>query len=159
MSSEFTAFERPIKLRLQPSKWIIIAIVLIHLGALSSLYFADIHSHILLALCLLVLLSLFNCYYRFIYLQGISPATGRYADLLLNDKDEWFISNKDRGMSLVTLSSESYVHSALVVLNFKQGRAKRSVILTADTVPADTFRRLRVRLRFTLAEQHSGRVR
>ena len=52
---------------------------------------------------------------------------------------------------LAELLGNSFVSSWLVVLNFK-GEGKRfTVILPADSLDSDTFRRLRVRLRVTFS--------
>jgi hypothetical protein len=100
---------------------------------------------------LIVLLSLVYWYYKMIYLLKINPT-----ELLLNDKDEWYIIDKIRGekegeMVPLVLLPESYVHTQLIVLMFKQGSRKNAVILTPDNISRTICRRLRVRLRFTLS--------
>jgi len=86
-----------------------------------------------------------------IYLAKRNPT-----ELLLNDKDEWYIIDGIRGekqaeMVRLVLLPESFVHTHLIVLMFRQGRCRRAVILTPDNISRTTCRRLRVRLRFTLS--------
>ncbi len=157
MTSESTSFEHPIRVSLRPSNYVIAAIILIHLGALLCIHLARMPAQLILLLCFIILLSFARCYFSFIYQAGILRSGCVPAELLLNAQDEWFLTDVSGAMNLVTLLPESYVHHLLVVLNFQQGSHKRSVILTADTVPADTFRRLRVRLKFTLVGSGSGR--
>ena len=99
---------------------------------------------------MIVLFSLAYCHYEMIYKLTKNPV-----ELLLNDKDEWFIINemrneKESEMTPAMLLPESFVHARLIVLMFKQGRRRRAVILTPDNISEAICRRLRVRLRFAL---------
>ncbi len=102
-------------------------------------------------MCIIVLLSLVYWHYKMIYLLKTNPT-----ELLLNDKDEWYIIDKNRDrkegeMVLLVLLPESYVHTQLIVLMFRQGRRRSAVILTPDNISRTICRRLRVRLRFKLS--------
>jgi hypothetical protein len=102
-------------------------------------------------MCLVVLLSLVYWHYKMVYLLKTNPT-----ELLLNDKDEWYIINKIQSgkegeIVPLVLLPEPYVHTQLIVLMFRQGRHKRAVILTSDNISRTMCRRLRVRLRFTLS--------
>jgi len=146
MSSDTTGFERLIRLSLEPSKWVIAVIYLIHIGALVCTYFSSIPLFLIQMTWFTISISLVYWHFTTIFQPKKYPA-----DLLLNDKDEWYIIDKKDGSCPVTLLPESFVHTHLLILIFKQGRRNRVVILTTDNTHAETFRRLRVRLRFTLS--------
>ncbi len=151
MTSDKSNFELPIRFPLAPSKWLVAMVYISHPGAMACIYFSNIPVLLSQAMCLIVLLSLVYWYYKMIYLLRTNPA-----ELLLNDKDEWYIIDKIRGekegeMVPLVLLPESYVHTQLIILMFKQGRSSRAVILTPDNISRTICRRLRVRLRFTLS--------
>ncbi len=150
MTSDRSNFELPIRFPLVPSRWLIAVLYLSHLGALVCIYISNISPLLLQVMFLIVLLSLVYWHYKMIYLLK-----SNHTELLLNDKDEWYVIGGIRGevegqMIPVELLPESYVHTHLIVLMFRQGRCKRAVILTPDNISRTTCRRLRVRLRFTL---------
>lgn len=151
MTSDTSNFELPIRFPLIPSKWLIAVVYFSHLGALACIYFSNISPLLLQTMCLIVLLSLAYWHYKTIYLPKRNPT-----ELLLNNKDEWYIihdiwGEKGAEMVRLVLLPESFVHTHLIVLMFRQGRCKRAVILTPDNISRTTCRRLRVRLRFTLS--------
>jgi len=150
MTVDKSNFELPIRIPLTPSKWLIAVIYFSHLGALASIYFSSISLLQLQIMYLIVLFSLAYWHYKMIYLLQRDST-----ELLLNDKDEWYIIDHRRGetegeMVPIELLPESFVHTHLIVLMFSQGRCKRAVILTPDNISRTICRRLRVRLRFTL---------
>ncbi|RKZ47448.1 MAG: hypothetical protein DRQ60_07430 [Gammaproteobacteria bacterium] len=151
MISDKSNFELPIRFPLAPSKWMIAVIYLSHPGALACIYFSNIPVLLSQAMYLIILLSLVYWHYKMIYLLKTNPT-----ELLLNDKDEWYIIDKIRGekegeMVPLVLLPESYVHTQLIVLVFRQGSHKNAVILTPDNISRTICRRLRVRLKFTLS--------
>jgi len=154
MTSDKSNFELPIRFPLTPSKWLIAVVYFSHIGALACIYFSNISLLLLRATCLIVFFSLAYWHYKMIYLPKRNPT-----ELLLNDKDEWYIideiqGEKEGNMVPVVLLPESFVHTHLIVLMFRQGRHKSSVVLTPDNICKTTYRRLRVRLRFTLSGGH-----
>lgn len=151
MTTDTSNFELPIRFPLAPSKWLVAVLYLSHLGALVCIYFSNTSLLLLQTMCLIVLLSLAYGHYKMIYLLK-----NNFTELLLNDKDEWYIIGEiwgEKGGEMVpaVLLPESFVHTHLIVLMFKQGRRKRVVILTPDNISRTICRRLRVRLRFTLS--------
>ena len=154
MTSDKSNFELPIRIPLTPSKWLIAVIYFSHLGVLACIYFSNISLLQLQVMYMIVLFSLAYWHYKMIYLLQRNST-----ELLLNDKDEWYIINDRRDetegeMVPIELLSESFVHTHLIVLMFRQGRCKKAVILTPDNISMTTCRRLRVRLRFTLSGGH-----
>ena len=146
MALDNTNFERPIRLSLESSKWVIAIIYSSHIGALVCIYFSNIPLFLMQMAWFIILISLVYWHVTYIFQPKKYPA-----ELLLNDKDEWYIIDDKAGKCPVTLLPESFVHTHLLVLNFKQGKRKRVVILTTDNTCTEMFRRLSVRLRFTLS--------
>jgi len=151
MTTDTSNFELPIRFPLMPSKWLIAVVYLSHLGALPCIYFSNISLLLLQTMCLVVMLSLAYCHYKMIYLLKKYPT-----ELLLNNKDEWYIIDEVQGekegeMVPIVLLPESYAHTHLIVLMFRQDSRKKVVILTPDNISKTLCRRLRVRLRFTLS--------
>jgi membrane-bound toxin of toxin-antitoxin system len=155
MTSTLSNFELPIRFPLTPSRWLIAVIYLSHSGALACIYLSNIPAFPLQLVSIIVLISLAYCHYEMIYKLKKNPV-----ELLLNDKDEWYIidemrDEKEGEMMPAVLLPESFVHARLIVLMFKEGKRKRAVILTPDNISEAICRRLRVRLRFALyAEEH-----
>ena len=146
MTADTSAFEHPIRFSLQTSKWVIALMYSSHIGALVCTYLSNISLLLMQMIFLMILISLVYWHYRYIYQLVQTPV-----ELLLNDKDEWYISDGQGEMVPVRLLPESFVHRHLLVLMFRQGRRNRRVILTFDNLPRKTFRRLSVRLRFALS--------
>ncbi len=146
MASDKSNFERPIRLPLEPSKWVIAVIYSSHIGALVCIYFSNILLFLMQMAWFVILISLVYWHVTIIFRPKKCPV-----ELLLNDKDEWYIIDNKAGIHPVALLPESFVHTHLLVLTFKQGKRKRVVILTTDNTRPETFRRLSVRLRFTLS--------
>ena len=151
MITDTSNFELPIRFQLTPSKWLAALIYINHSGALICISFSNVSIPLLQTMCLIVLFSLAYWHYKMIYMLQVN-----HIELLLNDKDEWYIineiqNNEEGEMIPVALLPESFVHTHLIVLVFRQSKGKRTVILTPDNISQTICRRLRVRLRFTLS--------
>jgi uncharacterized membrane protein len=143
-------FELPIRFLIKPSKWVIVVIYLTHSGALICTTLSNIPMITMLMACSVILLSLIVGHYSYIYRLKEVPA-----ELLLDELDEWYITETGDELTPVVLLPEPFVHTHLIVLRFKQGKGNRRVILTADNLSKNLFRRLSVRLRFPLtAPEH-----
>lgn len=150
MTSESSNFELPIRFQLTPSKRFIAVLYLSHSGALAGIYFSNISVILSQLMCLIAILSLVYSHYKMFYLLK-----KKSTELILNSRDEWYICEEGGELIPVDLLPDSYVHTHLVVLMFRQGSHKRIVILTSDNISKTTCRRLRVRLRFTLSDTGS----
>lgn len=138
------AFELPIRITIYPSRWLSIALVFSHGGALLILIIVSLTLWIKLLFILAVALSFFYSFLKHIWQKSSSSII----ELMLNEHDEWLLTRRDGQVLEPCLRSGAYVHPLLIVLPFRQGRKFPTVILTPDTVDKDTLRRLRVRLRF-----------
>lgn len=146
MTQDKSGFELPIRFYLHTSKWVIALMYSSHLGALACIFHSNIPVLLIQISCFMILSSLAYLYNSYIYRLKQTPV-----ELLLNDKDEWYISDRADEMISARLLPESFVHTHLIVLMFKQEKRNRFVILTSDNLSKKIFRRLIVRLRFTLS--------
>jgi toxin CptA len=96
----------------------------------------------------LVIGTLFSLIYSYrAHLLYRGKRTIRSAEM--NGQNEWLITQTDGVEIAAELQPSSYIHPLLSLLNFRseQGR-ERSLILLPDGIDGDTFRRLRVRLKW-----------
>lgn len=138
-------FELPIRFLIKPSRWVIAVIYLAHFGALVCTTLSNIPMIAMLMACSVILLSLIVGHYRYIYRLKEVPT-----ELLLNELDEWYITETGDELTPAVLLPEPFVHTHLIVLRFKQEKGNRHVILAPDNLSNNLFRRLSVRLRFPL---------
>jgi len=113
--------------------------------ALVVLVFTPIHWGFLLLVVLLV--ATIGFYFtRLHYWQNL-----KFSVLEINQdaQGQWSVrtNSKENDWHFVTLLETSFVSTFLLVLNFQGKRRRYSVILPADSLDKDTFRRLRVRIR------------
>lgn len=139
-------FALPIRLTLKPSRWITTTVSVLYAGACICTLFANISPLIMLIMSLIACASFSHWYYNNVYSLKRSNT-----QLILTDKDEWYISDDNTDKVLWQLSPISFVHKWLIVLTLQQGRHKKHIILSFDNVSKPTFRYLSVRLRFSLS--------
>lgn len=73
-------------------------------------------------------------------------------ELLLNDKNDWYIIRASDDRQFIKLLPGVFLHRVLMILTFQELEYRRwYVVLSKDNLPARTFRRLSVRLRFGLS--------
>ena len=146
--SDTSYFALPLRIPLKPSNRVFALMLLSQIGALISLYFPAIPLGMKAGIATLILLSLRNL----IKTHKRRLKLGPTEELILNDKNEWYIKSGEDEMRPVSLLPTPLVHPNLIVMVFAQGRRLRSVVLTPNEVPTDTFRRLKVRMKFTYAK-------
>ena len=106
MTIDKSGFELPLRLSLQPSNWVMAVIYLSHFGALFCTYYSNIPMLPMQMTNLIILSSLAYLHYRYIYQLKQTPV-----ELLLNDNNEWYISDEKSEMDLALLLPESFVHT------------------------------------------------
>lgn len=137
-------FELPLFISVRPSPWLIVAIYFVHFGAIFALAASDLPLIIQFLLISGLLASLVRAHQLFIS-QKKPDSVVR---LVLKQTGEWLLDLATGENVVATLRPMAFVHPMLVVMSFQSNQQTYRVILTPDTVDADTFRRLRVRLRF-----------
>ncbi len=139
-----SAFELPLRIRISPSNYLAVGLLIAHTGAILLLWFVSIALWVKILLIMIAISSLYYSFYFYIWQK--SP--GSLIEIILNDKEEWLLIRNDGQVVAVTLRQGVFVHPLLIVLPFRYGFRFTSVILTPDKNNADALRRLRVRLRF-----------
>ena len=95
-----------------------------------------------------ILFSLLRSNRRYLQYRGYRVI--RSAEI--NGQDEWRLQQTNGDEVRAELQSSSYIHPKLSVLNFRSEQGKRySLILLPDGIDAESFRRLRVRLKTKMA--------
>jgi len=128
-------YATPLILDVTPSRRVKYFILLINLLALIALLLLPLPGSVRLGLCLLLVLLCLHAlrrqhqYYRLVW-----------------HEEHWFIQHRDREQE-ATLLPSSFVTPWLTILNFVTQGKTLSVLLLADSVNGDSFRRLRVRLK------------
>lgn len=137
-------FELPLVIPVRPSPWFIFLFYMAHLGAIPVL----IASKVPLPFQILITGSLLASMYHGhnFYIKRNHPAS--LVQVVLNQTGEWLLNFANGRTMPAVLKPFAFVHPLLVVLSFKGEAGTSHIILTPDTVDPDTFRRLRVRLRF-----------
>lgn len=139
-------FELPIRFVFRYSRIITAVVCFMYAGAFVAVCFSGIPLLLKCIIGFVLLFSLAWWYYAVVYRLARQPI-----ELLLNDKDEWYMSNAQGEMELSELLPAAFVHNMLLVLTLKQGRLSQHIVLFTDNLPRQTFRRLATRLRFMLS--------
>jgi hypothetical protein len=148
-------FSSPLRLTVVATKTTVQLIVLPLLFIALSVGFLS-QWHWMFSIAIAVVLSLAAFYY--LKLHAWQHLAKSVTEFNQDSEGEWSLLcpnlYREKSQSewvLAELLGNSFVSSWLVVLNFK-GEGKRfTVILPADSLDSDTFRRLRVRLRVTFS--------
>ena len=138
------AFELPLRIRIYPPKWLAAGLIVSHLGAVAILGTVQIPSEAKVLLIIVIIISLIYVLRLYIWQKSKwSPL-----ELILNDKEEWYLTLASGEIIQVDLRPGAFVHPILVILPFRHGIYFPTVILTPSSVDQDTLRRLRVRLKY-----------
>lgn len=73
-------------------------------------------------------------------------------NLILNAEDEWQVKMQDGSTYNAILENHVFVHPWLTIFSLKFNQRRQYFIFTPEILDTDTFRRLRVRLRFRVGE-------
>ena len=137
-------FDVTLRIEPRPSRWLATLLLLTHGGAMAVIPPLALPVAVQLGLCAGIVVSLVRTLPTHALLRS-----GRAVVQLVWDADgHWTVARADGTVWDAELLPFSYVHTHLVVLNFRMGSPwrRRSVILTSDSVDPPTFRRLRARL-------------
>ena len=137
-------FELPLYITVRPSLWVAIGIYASHAGAVLVLILSGLPWTVNALITAGVLTSLIQTRSR--YLSLTHPAS--VLEIILNHAGEWWLTTAGGQTVQVMLAPGAFVHPSLVVLAFKADQQGYRVILTPDVTDSDSFRRLRVRLKF-----------
>ena len=138
---------RILRLEVQPSRLLLRAQFLVHGLALMVLaYPLGVPLWLRVGLFVLLGISLFSL--------SRNETFSRVHHLLLDAEDRWFRLGADGEREALRLRGDSWLGSGMAVLRFARAQGGRplNVVILPDNLDAETFRRLRVRLRQASAE-------
>lgn len=139
----YNKFDRPLCLELGPSRILQLVIGLTHLAALLALMLAPLD---IVALAVLAILVIANALYLYACYAGMRmPASIR--KLGWTSAQGWYLPQLNGETLPVNLREPLFVSRYLLVARFASPRYRHhSLLVVADSLNADDFRRLRVRL-------------
>jgi len=132
-------------LRIEPgfSRCLASLVVLSHGGVLPLIPLLPVSWWLRLALAVLVFIS----FWRQFRLQVLRRDPQAITALEWRADGSWLLTARNGINMSPALKADSYVHPALVILNFSgTGNRLLSIVLFRDSLDHDTFRRLRLRL-------------
>jgi|GEM_PF-2179143 len=162
-------FEPPLHIELAPSKWLLISLLAIHLGAVLLTIFMEISTVIKLVLITLLLASLLVSLGKSGWVNTLPvPVPSwtllrwQYVPLLTWQSDnDWHISTRNGQAVLAQLLPSSTCHGSFAALNFRTDQIRWwdryiSVVIFADAIDQEVFRQLRVRLRTRFVQERDN---
>jgi len=141
-------FNRVLHLKVHGSKTFGLILLVMHLTALLCVIAVIANTHSVLFL--LIPIIIFNFYYyfkKYCILTDVSSVIG----ISQSTSGDWLLQFPDQSEVAVVLCDDSYLHPALVILNFKllQSHRRISLPLFVDSLADDEHRQLRCRLRLS----------
>lgn len=131
---------------LKPSAYLATALAAVHVAAAATLLPLDLPAWAKLALAITIAASLANALWRHAFLKARYALTG----IELGEADRASVETRDGRWHDARVLPTTYVSPLLSVLNVRleDRMFTRHMLIVADNVDADDFRRLRVRLRW-----------
>jgi len=127
-----------LQIELRPSRYLLIFILISHLGALVLLLLLPVQLWAKLLVALLVLFSLTRQWQSHVHV---------YQHLRWDSQNQWWLSDQSGKNYAAALLPGSYVHPLMLVLRFKVQKRTCHLVLLPDSADPDLLRRLRVRLK------------
>jgi hypothetical protein len=137
-----------LRLPVKNSPVLLIFVLTVHFICLFLPWATNISLYIKNILSGFVLISLFYYLYKY----NFSNAKKRVAELILASDDSWQVKMNDGAVNKAKLHHSIFVHPWLSIISLTFGNSREYFIFTPETLNADQFRRLRVRLRFQVGE-------
>lgn len=137
-------YAAPLSLQPEVSHRLGAALVILHAGALLAPFVVPLPASARAVLLAAVGASLIHAWRMHLGARRITTAVWFMGD-------DWLLTSGDGTSARACLAPQAYVSPYAVVLRFcSAGRRVRTLVLLPDSLDADVFRRLRVRLRITV---------
>ena len=146
MDSRENPFLNTFRLSVKTPRSVKLAVIIVHVISIFLPWFSNLNIAIKILISVLALLSL--AYYLFIYFFSSDKKT--VSELVLNSEDKWIVKTKDGEAYKATLGRRQFVYPWLTIVSLKYGKKTGFFIFTPEVIDADSFRRLRVRLRYKI---------
>jgi toxin CptA len=135
-----------LRVALTSSRWLAAALIVSHAAAAATLAPLDLPLWAKLGLALLIAASLAHALYRHAFLASRESCTA----LEVREADQAAVHTRARGWQDARILGTTYVSPVLTVVNLRLTGFvfAKHVVIVADNVDGETFRRLRVKLRW-----------
>ncbi|HSI38251.1 MAG TPA: protein YgfX [Methylotenera sp.] len=134
---------KPIQLNFKPSYILTMLLILASVGACCMLIIVDLSWQ----LSLLISSAVIGLASYGVLQKGLLLLPWSYVALSINIKNEWRLIRKDGRHVEIIVREDSVVTPYLTVVNFESFWS-RSLVILPDAVDAESYRQLRVRLRW-----------
>lgn len=149
-------YASPLRFNIIPSRILLILIGGLHAGAVLLLIPLTLPVVAKLLFAAIIAVGLFVFLSQSAWLSSnisLLDCWPTFVDAVWDENDQWLLRDKRHQTHRAQLLPTSYVHARLVVINLRlQDMAwynrYRTIILLHDNIDSETFRRLRVRLRW-----------
>ena len=145
----YGTYATPLQIELQVSHRAAGWLATTHLAGLAALPFTTLPAWAALLLGMTVLVSLWHAWSRHVSRRHRAAV----ACLVWREQDDCLLIYRDGSRRACRLAPCAFVTPWLVILYFRQPRRCCSLLLLPDMVAAESFRRLRVRLRMSAGQQ------
>ena len=134
---------KPIQLNFKPSYILTMLLILASVGACCMLIIVDLSWPLSMLIgCAVIGLASYS-----VLEKGLLLLPWSYVALSINIKNEWRLIRKDGRHIEIIVSEDSVVTPYLTIVNFEYFWS-RSLVILPDAVDAESYRQLRVRLRW-----------
>ncbi len=143
-------YATPLTLHPEPSRRLGAMLLLMHAGAglWPFLVLPPLAAGVMLGT---VLASLYHAW-------GLHLGRRRITQVVWGAGGEWALETADGAQRTLRLAPLGYVSAYAVILRLRDDRTSRTLVLLTDSLDAETFRRLRVRLRLASTEDAPART-
>lgn len=148
MDNHANAFLHTFRLPIQPSPVLCRIVIFVHALCLIMAWLNGLALIAKIILTCLICVS-FSVFWRKTHLE---KGKGGINCLILGSEDNWQVKMQNGAVHSADLGDSLFVHPWLTIISLYFNRRRQYFIFTAETLDVDTFRRLRVRLRFRVGE-------
>ena len=149
-------YASPLLVDIIPSRWLLVAMLVLHVGAMSLVALTSLSIAIKVGINLLIITEFTLVLLRFGWCTtwfSIAIPMMQYKSVEWDDNDQWLLRDQDNQEHAALLLPGSYVHPYLVIVNLRllnKSWFSRNVYLVflPDNIDRELFRRLRIRLRW-----------
>ena len=147
MDSSSNPFLTTLRFPLKPSEKVYKVLIIMHIFSLLMPWLSALETLYKILFTLMVFASL-GC---FLFKRYFPENKKNVVELILNAENEWQVKLGNGQTYSATPGKTCFVHPLLTVFSLHFDNTSRSFIFTPENTHADDFRRLRVRLRFSVA--------
>jgi membrane-bound toxin of toxin-antitoxin system len=141
-------FLATLRLPVKKSPILLIVSIVLHIICFFLPWLTGLSLYIKIILTCVPVTSLFYYFYQYRFYK----AKICVSELILSSEDNWQLKMSNGAKHCVSLGNILFVHPWLTIISLIFENRQEYFIFTPETLDADQFRRLRVRLRFQIGE-------